>query len=623
MEARHLMNGRPGKRRRHNFDFSGVGSDCSESEDAELDNLPEFGNDGPAQTTIPENKASVVDFSSGMTVADKTHLPQSAVGQSLKRNKDGTVMAPLVVKKKAKGQKVVVFVSVSSHVPIDHTVQTAFRSWRTKPARPAVPAQDPNESDSSAYDTSEEEDKDTDGVAEDVEPHVTSSQSGSESGREDARSAEEASESRQDFKTWAMKGLSAAKAYVVPIGGEQPAVPSEGEAQGLPPPKKRKVSHVHDGVLRGPLGEDLKLPATSLAEQLSKVPSSSTQANKCKAVLVTRPSDVEEGRLMLPILAEEQPIMEATLLNPVVIICGETGSGKTTQVPQFLYEAGFGNPSGGTVVMIHRVLCSLTLWYKDNPGMIGVTQPRRVAAMSMAARVAHELSLSSSQVSYQIRYDATVSPATVIKFMTDGVLLRELATDFSLSKYSVVVIDEAHERSMNTDILIGVLSRVLKLREQMWKEGKENVKPLRLVIMSATLRVSDFVENRMLFSTPPPVVNVAARQHPVTIHFNRRTPTDYVYEAIKKTAKIHARLPPGGILIFLTGQNEITGVCKKLEAKFSRNAIEVKKQRRQVVSASAFFTDDPPDAPINSVAAADGRPCFGMNTYQGSCSPIT
>lgn len=569
MEARHLMNGRPGKRRRHNFDFSGVGSDCSESEDAELDNLPEFGNDGPAQTTIPENKASVVDFSSGMTVADKTHLPQSAVGQSLKRNKDGTVMAPLVVKKKAKGQK------------------TAFRSWRTKPARPAVPAQDPNESDSSAYDTSEEEDKDTDGVAEDVEPHVTSSQSGSESGREDARSAEEASESRQDFKTWAMKGLSAAKAYVVPIGGEQPAVPSEGEAQGLPPPKKRKVSHVHDGVLRGPLGEDLKLPATSLAEQLSKVPSSSTQANKCKAVLVTRPSDVEEGRLMLPILAEEQPIMEATLLNPVVIICGETGSGKTTQVPQFLYEAGFGNPSG------------------DNPGMIGVTQPRRVAAMSMAARVAHELSLSSSQVSYQIRYDATVSPATVIKFMTDGVLLRELATDFSLSKYSVVVIDEAHERSMNTDILIGVLSRVLKLREQMWKEGKENVKPLRLVIMSATLRVSDFVENRMLFSTPPPVVNVAARQHPVTIHFNRRTPTDYVYEAIKKTAKIHARLPPGGILIFLTGQNEITGVCKKLEAKFSRNAIEVKKQRRQVVSASAFFTDDPPDAPINSVAAAD------------------
>lgn len=108
----------------------------------------------------------------------------------------------------------------------------------------------------------------------------------------------------------------------------------------------------------------------------------------------------------------------------------------------------------------------------DNPGMIGITQPRRVAAMSMASRVAHELSLSSSRVSYQIRYDATVSPSTSIKFMTDGVLLRELASDFLLSKYSVLIIDEAHERSMNTDILIGVLSRVVKLRESMWRDGK-------------------------------------------------------------------------------------------------------------------------------------------------------
>lgn len=108
--------------------------------------------------------------------------------------------------------------------------------------------------------------------------------------------------------------------------------------------------------------------------------------------------------------------------------------------------------------------------------MIGITQPRRVAAMSMAARVGHELSLTSSRVSYQIRYDATVSSATSIKFMTDGVLLRELATDFLLTKYSVIIVDEAHERSINTDILIGVLSRVIKLREKWWKEGKDNVK---------------------------------------------------------------------------------------------------------------------------------------------------
>lgn len=96
--------------------------------------------------------------------------------------------------------------------------------------------------------------------------------------------------------------------------------------------------------------------------------------------------------------------------------------------------------------------------------------------MSMASRVAHELSLASSKVSYQIRYDATVSPNTSIKFMTDGVLLRELATDFLLTKYSVIIIDEAHERSMNTDVLIGVLSRVIKLREDMWVQGKDNIK---------------------------------------------------------------------------------------------------------------------------------------------------
>jgi HrpA-like RNA helicase len=120
---------------------------------------------------------------------------------------------------------------------------------------------------------------------------------------------------------------------------------------------------------------------------------------------------------------------------------------------------------------------SIIFYYPvDNPGMIGVTQPRRVAAMSMASRVAHELSLPSSRVSYQIRYDATVSPSTSIKFMTDGVLLRELASDFLLSKYSVLIIDEAHERSMNTDILIGVVSRVVKLRESMWREGKDSIK---------------------------------------------------------------------------------------------------------------------------------------------------
>jgi ATP-dependent RNA helicase DHX37/DHR1 len=108
--------------------------------------------------------------------------------------------------------------------------------------------------------------------------------------------------------------------------------------------------------------------------------------------------------------------------------------------------------------------------------MIGITQPRRVAAVAMAQRVAHELSLNSARVSYQIRYDSTVSQNTSIKFMTDGVLLRELAVDLLLAKYSVIIIDEAHERNINTDILIGVLSRVIKLREELWKQGKDALK---------------------------------------------------------------------------------------------------------------------------------------------------
>lgn len=127
--------------------------------------------------------------------------------------------------------------------------------------------------------------------------------------------------------------------------------------------------------------------------------------------------------------------------------------------------------------------------------------------------------------------------------------------------------------------------------------------------MSATLRVSDFAENKTLFPTPPPVINISARQHPVTIHFNRRTVSDYVSEAIRKTTKIHARLPPGGILIFLTGQNEITGVCRKLEARYGAKALQERKQRRNAAlersNAQNFFRDEM-DKPL-SVKPAQGK----------------
>lgn len=133
-----------------------------------------------------------------------------------------------------------------------------------------------------------------------------------------------------------------------------------------------------------------------------------------------------------------------------------------------------------------------------------------------------------------------------------------------------------------------------------------HMQPLRLIIMSATLRVSDFAENTTLFQTPPPVINVAARQHPVTVHFNRRTSSDYVTEAIKKTTKIHTRLPPGGILIFLTGQNEIQGVCRKLEARFSEKALaEKRKQRGSLEARLATLAEEALDVRTVGPAHAD------------------
>ncbi|KAF5369365.1 hypothetical protein D9758_002690 [Tetrapyrgos nigripes] len=513
-----------------------------------------------------------------------------SVGSALQRNPDGSVPAPKF-KQKSQGKK----------------EKTSFPSWsrKAKSVKQAVqPESDsPFDSSDSAYDSSDEEEGEAEGNAsilrkvheEEEEEEERKKTEAEEDDDDENEDDDEDDEDNNDsdpepsppvkkrslgFKEWAMKQVNIAKGYVPPPTSFEPVLSTPSTDAPLPSsPKKCKTSH-QDGKpveMRGPLGEDLHLPSTSFAAQLKPSradpdPTNKDATTKPKFFTVTRTPEVEESRLLLPVVAEEQPIMEAILLNPVVIICGETGSGKTTQVPQFLYEAGFGSPGSGIAINLYNI---------DNPGMIGITQPRRVAAMSMASRVAHELSLNSSKVSYQIRYDATVSSTTSIKFMTDGVLLRELATDFLLTKYSVIIIDEAHERSLNTDILIGVLSRILKLREELWKEGKEDAKPLRLVIMSATLRVSDFASNTALFSAPPPVINVAARQHPVTVHFNRRTNPDYISEAIKKTCKIHSRLPPGGILVFLTGQNEILGVCRKLEARFGKKALEERKKRRK------------------------------------------
>lgn len=281
------------------------------------------------------------------------------------------------------------------------------------------------------------------------------------------------------------------------------------------------------------------VPKESIIQEIAMSPVKSKPFRRTIYVHVNRTKDIQAARLKLPILSEEQVIMETINENSIIILAGETGSGKTTQVPQFLYEAG----------------------YAENGKLIGITEPRRVAAISMAKRVATEMNLSTDIVSYLIRFEGNVTDRTCIKFMTDGVLLKEIESDFVLSKYSVIILDEAHERSVYTDILVGLLSRIVLLRQK-------REQPLKLIIMSATLRVEDFTRNARLFKTPPPVLTVEARQFPVTIHFNKRTGTEYVKEAYSKAVKIHNKLPEGGILIFLTGQQEVNYVVRKLRKAF-------------------------------------------------------
>ncbi|ORX49992.1 P-loop containing nucleoside triphosphate hydrolase protein [Piromyces finnis] len=320
---------------------------------------------------------------------------------------------------------------------------------------------------------------------------------------------------------------------------------------------------------------------------------------------VYRKDEIQLARLQLPVTAEEQQIMETIMENDVTILCGETGSGKTTQIPQFLYEAGFGNPK-----------------HPQFTGMIGITQPRRVAAVSMAKRISEEMNLTNGEVAYQIRYDSgTVKPFTRIKFMTDGILLRELSLaassdksnnnaskdtaknqnveDLLLTKYSAIIIDEAHERTVGTDVLIGWLTRIVKLRND--KDSmlaKKLNKPLKLIIMSATLRVDDFTQNKTLFPTKvPPVIKVDGRQHKVVVHYNKRTPVDdYITDVYKKICKIHKKLPSGGILVFLTGQQEIQILCKKLRKKFpinrNKDAMLIDNQSKDSSDESSDNEDD-------------------------------
>ena len=291
--------------------------------------------------------------------------------------------------------------------------------------------------------------------------------------------------------------------------------------------------------------------------------------SKNSSIVIERTPQIIEQRSKLPIISQEHDIMYSINNSLVTIICGETGSGKSTQIPQFLYEKG----------------------YTKEIGKIAITQPRRVAARSLAFRLREEMNMTQGlTIGYQVRYEnENVGKNTEIKFVTDGILLKELENDSLLSEYSVIIIDEAHERTINSDLLIGFISQILKIRYIMWKrkmkynytnDNKKEEKyalPLRLIIMSATLRVSEFSENKIFSGLlKPRVVEISSRQYPVHIYHSKKTENDYINEAFKYCCKIHSRLPEGNVIVFLTGKREILDLCKKLKDEFSgiNNIIE-------------------------------------------------
>ena len=227
----------------------------------------------------------------------------------------------------------------------------------------------------------------------------------------------------------------------------------------------------------------------------------------------------------LPIFQYKSQILELISKNQIIFIQGETGSGKTTQIPQYLNENN----------------------YTSNNKKIAITQPRRVACLSVASRVAYEMNCKlGHEVGYCIRFEENTSKQTKIKFMTEGILLQEFLTDPLLSNYSVIIIDEAHERTIYTDILLSLLKSIILSN-----------KTLKLIISSATLTNKSLFEFFSDFD--PPFLNIPGRRHPVDIYYSKEPEADYIEASVITALQIHITQPlPGDILIFLTGEEEIT-----------------------------------------------------------------
>ncbi|XP_061255185.1 pre-mRNA-splicing factor ATP-dependent RNA helicase DHX16 isoform X2 [Bos javanicus] len=274
--------------------------------------------------------------------------------------------------------------------------------------------------------------------------------------------------------------------------------------------------------------------ATQLqGDEEPSAPPAPTQAQQKESIQAVRRS--------LPVFPFREELLAAIANHQVLIIEGETGSGKTTQIPQYLFEEGY-----------------------TKKGMkIACTQPRRVAAMSVAARVAREMGVKlGNEVGYSIRFEDCTSERTVLRYMTDGMLLREFLSEPDLASYSVVMVDEAHERTLHTDILFGLIKDVARFRPE-----------LKVLVASATLDTARF----STFFDDAPIFRIPGRRFPVDIFYTKAPEADYLEACVVSVLQIHVTQPPGDILVFLTGQEEIEAACEMLQDRCRRLGSKIRE----------------------------------------------
>ncbi|XP_031569956.1 probable ATP-dependent RNA helicase DHX40, partial [Actinia tenebrosa] len=303
----------------------------------------------------------------------------------------------------------------------------------------------------------------------------------------------------------------------------------------------------------------------------------------------------------LPIEKHREEIVRAVQNNDFLVIVGETGSGKTTQLSQYLHSAGF----------------------TRNGQIIGITQPRRIAAISVAKRVADEVNTTiGREVGYQVRFDDCTSDKTYIKYMTDGCLLKEFLEDSTLSRYAAIILDEAHERSLDTDILFGLVKKFF-----VGKKGRKNPK---VIAMSATLNHQKFAE----FLGACPVIEIPGSIFSVKeIYCDCVTVRDlknpsYLNKVVETVMTIHSEYPPGDILVFLTGQEEIETCCDRLFYKAEKidynhdvkstevDAIIILPLYGSMTTELQRKVFDPPDPSVRKVVVATNIAATSL-TIQG------